>query len=255
MISGKRGTKDLFISDSIKKHGNKYDYSEVVYVNNRTKVKITCPIHGVFYITPMSHLSGIGCKCCSKDAKKDLIFGFGVNDTYEKSRSKAFSKWYNMLRRCYDIKYLESKPTYNSAFVCDEWKYFSNFKKWFDANYIEGYHLDKDILYKGNKMYSPETCCFVPSEINAILTKSDSQRNELPIGVKKTRGKRYEARLSIYKGYVYLGTFDTPEEAFNAYKIGKEKWIKLTAENHFNNGSITEKTYNALLNYEVSITD
>lgn len=62
----------------------------------------------------------------------------------------------------------KNKPTYEGCTVCDEWLYFSNFKKWFDENYIEGFQLDKDIIIRGNKVYSPQTCCFVPKEINII---------------------------------------------------------------------------------------
>lgn len=255
MIIGKKGTKDLFVSDAIKVHGDKYNYKDVVYINNHTKIKIICPKHGEFFITPMAHLQGQGCRYCTKDSRKKLIYGFGINDAYDNTKTIAFSKWYNMIRRCYDSKYHKNKPTYEIAFVCEEWRYFSKFKEWFNDNYIEGYHLDKDILEKGNKIYSPTTCCFVPEDINALLTKSDAQRNNLPIGVKLTKSKRYEARLSIYKGYIHLGTFDTPEEAFNIYKIEKEKWIKATAKFHFDNNLITERVYNALLNYKVSITD
>lgn len=256
MISGKKGTKELFIQDARKKHGSKYDYSLVEYVNNHTKVDIICPTHGVFKITPMCHLQGQGCKFCTKDERRRLIFGFGINDMYEASHTVAFTKWYNMIRRCYDTKYHKGKPSYKEAVVCDEWKYFSKFKGWFDVNYIDGYHLDKDILCKGNKEYNPDNCCFVPNEINAMLTKSDKIRGDLPVGVRLGKSKKkYEARLSIYKGYIHLGTFQSKEEAFSAYKHAKEKWIKDSAFKYFTDNLITKRVYEALLNYEVSIID
>lgn len=256
MIIGKKGSKSLFVQDAIKIHGMVYDYSMVEYVNNHTKVSIICPIHGEFRITPMCHLQGQGCKFCTKDRRRKLVYGFGVNDLYELSHTISFNKWFNMIRRCYDKKYHRNKPSYENAIVCEEWKYFSKFKEWFDRNYREGYHLDKDILVKGNKVYSPNTCCFVPNEINCLLTKSDRARQNLPIGVKLSKNKKnYEARLSIYKGYVHLGTYLTPEEAFLSYKKAKEDWIKKTAKEHFDNKSITEEVYNALLNYQVCITD
>lgn len=256
MIVGKKGTKELFVQDARNIHGDKYDYSMVVYENNHTKVDIICQTHGVFQITPMSHLQGQGCKFCTKDQRIKLIYGFGINDLYEESHSEAFSKWYNMIRRCYDNKYHKGKPSYEKATVCDEWKYFSQFKEWFDSNYISGYHLDKDILCKGNKEYSPDKCCFVPSEINSMLTKSDRERGNLPIGVRLGKSKKkFEARLSVYKGYIHLGTFDTVDDAFLAYKQAKEKRIKEVATQYFSNNLITKRAYEALLNYKVSITD
>jgi hypothetical protein len=256
MIVGKKGTKELFVQDARNIHGDKYDYSMVVYENNHTKVDIICPTHGVFQITPMSHLQGQGCKFCAKDQRTKLIYGFRINDLYEESHSEAFSKWYNMIRRCYDNKYHKGKPSYEKATVCDEWKYFSQFKEWFDSNYISGYHLDKDILCKGNKEYSPDKCCFVPNEINVMLTKSEKIRGGLPIGVRLSKSKKkFEARLSIYRGYIHLGTYLSVEEAFLAYKQAKENWIKDSAVKYFTNNLITKRVYEALLNYKVSITD
>lgn len=167
----------------------------------------------------------------------------------------SYASWKQMLTRCYSEAYKTKTPTYKSAIVCEEWKRFSQFKKWFDCNYVEGYVLDKDILVKGNKLYSPETCCFVPQEINALLIKHDSKRGVYPIGVSK-HGKKYCARVNKYKlGNIWIGTFDTTEEAFNAYKEAKENYIKELSKKYYNTGRITEKVYEALLNYKVEITD
>ena len=188
-----------------------------------------------------------------------LIFGFGQNDLEGCSRTKAFSCWYNMIRRCYDPKYKVHKPTYSEAIVCEEWRLFSEFKRWFDENCKPGYEnyvLDKDIISKGNKFYSPSTCCLVPSEVNAVLTKSDKQRGNLPIGVKLNKSKkRFEARLSINKQYYHLGTYESPELAFIAYKAGKQAWVRKLAYEYYINGYISQRVYEALQNYQVEISD
>ena len=57
-------TTDEFIAKAKKIHGDKYDYSKVEYVNDRTKVCIICPKHGEFWQTPNHHLSGCGCPKC-----------------------------------------------------------------------------------------------------------------------------------------------------------------------------------------------
>jgi len=120
------------------------------------------------------------------------------------------------------------------------------------SNYERDFHLDKDILVKGNKVYSPETCCFVPVEINILLIKNNSKRGNLPIGVSKN-GNKFQATIS--KGVIreHLGTFEISEEAFEAYKIAKEVYIKELADKW--RGQITEQTYQALINYKVKIND
>ena len=90
---------------------------------------------------------------------------------------KSYSVWTSMLKRCYSDKCQKKQPTYKGCCVCEEWLNYSNFKKWFNDNYyeIEGeqMNLDKDILVKGNKIYSPETCVFVPKKINTLFVKSN----------------------------------------------------------------------------------
>ena len=72
----KKLTCEEFILKSIAVHGDKYDYSKVEYINNRTKVCIICPIHGEFWQAPSKHLSHCGCPKCGntiKRTKEDFI--------------------------------------------------------------------------------------------------------------------------------------------------------------------------------------
>jgi len=163
------------------------------------------------------------------------------------------SIWNNILVRCYSEDYRSKKNAYKDVTVCEEWHNFQNFAKWYEENYIEGFQLDKDILVKGNKIYSPENCCFVPQEINKLFTKSDSSRGDLPIGVRVTKNKKYQARVTKNNTSCYLGTFNTVEEAFQAYKVAKEEYIKEVADRW--KGQITEEVYHAMYNYQVKITD
>lgn len=64
-------TTDQFIQESQQKHGDKYDYTSVDYVNAKTKVKIICPIHGVFIQNPNNHRNGAGCTQCAINKRKD----------------------------------------------------------------------------------------------------------------------------------------------------------------------------------------
>ena len=182
------------------------------------------------------------------------FIGFGdFYPTKDGITTKCYSTWSRMFTRCYNEKYHIKRPTYRDVTVCEEWYNFQNFAKWFETNYIEGFPLDKDILVKGNKIYSPETCCFVPSEINSLVIKSNSKRGECPIGVNK-KGNKFQARVKIGKREsLDLGLFNTKEEAFQVYKKAKEDYIKKVAKKwkHL----ITPQTYQALINYEVEITD
>lgn len=262
-------TFEQFVEKAKLVHGDKYDYSKVVYVKSKQDVVIICKECGKeFSLTPNEHLCGYGCRECgikhrSEKAKgktrpyiKKLVCGVGIND-YDLCTNKlvSYARWSNMLKRCYDNDYHIKKPTYKECTVCEEWKLFSNFKKWFDENYVEGYVLDKDILVKGNKVYSPDTCCFIPAGLNSLLTKRDNHRGILPIGVQIPPRGKFIASIHLNGRTTKIGRYDTIEEAFNAYKQAKEQHIRDVAQKYYNEGKITERVYKALLNYKVEITD
>lgn len=98
------------------------------------------------------------------------------------SKTKAYNLWISIFKRSYSDVYHEKYPTYKNVTVCEEWKCFQNFAKWFYENYkphMEGWHLDKDILVKGNKLYSPETCIFIPNELNCVFTNRVDNKNKI----------------------------------------------------------------------------
>lgn len=171
--------------------------------------------------------------------------------------TKCYIAWMHMYTRCYDPKYQEKHPTYKGCRVCKEWHNFQVFAEWYYEHFyeIEGQimNLDKDILHKGNKVYSPETSIFVPQSINKLFTKHDKARGNFPIGVTKD-GNKFKAQLSKGNGkQIYLGLYSTVEEAFLAYKIAKEQYIKEVAEEY--KDKIPYRLYEALMNYEVEMDD
>ena len=269
-MKGKKRTLEEVLFLFKEKHAKTFDYSlvtESTFRGMNYKIPIICRTHGVFYQTPHNHLL-YGCPACGRlrqgvgvhYKKRKKLFGVAFNDYCDPTsihgeRLTSYSVWKYMITRCYSKRAVYS--SYKGCSVCEEWLYFSNFKKWFDENYIEGYHLDKDILVKGNKVYSPQTCCFVPPQINTLITKHDATRGVLPIGVTTTTNMnaKYRATLRKFGGYVSLGCFDTPEEAFAAYKTAKEEHIKEVATKHFNEGKIRENVYKALMQYSVDIND
>lgn len=174
-----------------------------------------------------------------------------------------FRYWKHMLERCYSKTYTDKNTTYKECIVCEEWLCYQNFAKWFYENYYsikgQAMDLDKDILYKDNKVYSPQTCIFVPHRINALFIKSNATRGDYPIGVslKKSTGK-FESRCRIFEcgksKIKHIGYFNTPKEAFyDGYKIFKEQYIKQVAEE--NKDEIPYDLYEAMYNYVVDIND
>ena len=198
-----------------------------------------------------------------KDHYSPSVFGVGVLGTkYQSSvngiHTKEYMLWCHMLERCYSDTYQKEQPTYEGCEVSDNFKSYEYFYEWchkqvgFDN---QGWHLDKDLLVKGNKVYSESTCVFIPREINQILVKSTASRGKYLIGVcwDKTK-KAFKASVNKNKGkQAYLGLFNTEIEAFKAYKQAKEAFIKEQANKWKDNIDI--RAYDALMNYEVNIDD
>jgi len=194
--------------------------------------------------------------------KRSLVFGVGINDWVGKVNVdgkliKEYGLWKGMLQRCFDEKYKQKRPTYEGVTCSKEWLSMATFIE--DVSKMKGYGLigcalDKDILQKGSKLYSKDTCCFVPQEVNSLLIKRDNSRGEWPVGVyfDKASGK-FKAQLNINGKQKNLGYFTTPEEAFQVYKLAKEAQIKVVAEKwkHI----LDERVFRALMTYEVNIDD
>lgn len=137
-----------------------------------------------------------------------------------------------------------------------EFKDFQDFAEWcqYQIGFDKGFHMDKDLLIKWNKVYSKDTILFIPQEINKLFTRRDRFRGDLPIGVSWERGKTsYKANLTMNGVHTYLGNFKTMNEAFQAYKTTKESFIKQQAEKW--KDQIDPRAYDALMNYVVEITD
>lgn len=189
--------------------------------------------------------------------------GFIGKGNYGFKDREVYSLWSSMLSRAYSEKQHLKHPTYKDVTVCDEWLNFQNFAEWcysqkfFNAKDDKGkpYQLDKDILVKGNKVYSPETCCFVPRNINNLLLNSRKVRGSYPVGVYLDKKyQKFKAQLSFYGGVQkHLGYFENVEKAFQTYKKVKESHIKEVAENL--KDRVDAKVYQALINWEINTDD
>jgi len=164
-----------------------------------------------------------------------------------------YKLWKSIVRRTSDKLYKESHNSYRNSSLSQEWHNFQNFAQWFEENYVEGFHLDKDILVKGNKIYSPETCRFVPQEINNLFTNRLKKRGLYPLGVTITKYGKFVAQITKFGVRTRISTFNTPEEAFNAYKTAKEEYIKEVAE--IWKDRIDSSLYRAMYNWIIEIND
>ena len=189
--------------------------------------------------------------------------GEGKYKVWENGKNtKCYKTWHNMLNRCYDEKFHEKYPTYIGCEVDKNWHNFQNFAEWYYNNYyeIEGGKmcLDKDILYKHNKVYSPKTCIFVPQTINSLFVKRDNNRGESVIGTSLKNG-RYRVQCWSFNPETgkskqeYFGYYDSQEKAFEIYKYYKEKNIKQVAD--YYKDKIPEKLYDGMYSYKVEIDD
>ena len=198
-----------------------------------------------------------------KDPYLPSVCGVGILGTKYPSKVngrniKEYDLWYSMLRRCYSDNSKKKRPTYEGCEVSDKFKSYEYFYEWCHSQIgfgVEGWHLDKDLLVKGNKVYSEDSCVFLPSEINSLLTKRTASRGEYLIGVSwYSKSRTFIAQVNKNKGKPeHLGYFKTELEAFEAYKQAKESFIKEQANNW--KDKIDIRAYNALMNYKVEITD
>jgi len=179
---------------------------------------------------------------------KKLVFGVGNNDAdyivakreeigYVGGKRKRklvwgcayYSRWRDMLRRCYDAKYQECKPTYAGCTVSNDWLTFTNFKNWMESQDWEGKHLDKDLLLERNKVYSPETCIFVSPMVNTFTIDRGNDRGKWLIGVCWDKAsKKFLAQCSnpFTKENEKLGHFTCEQEAHNAWQKRKLELAK-----------------------------
>ena len=166
-------------------------------------------------------------------------YGFGVNNADYKVTNKNsgwacpyYIKWRSMINRCYSKKYQESKPTYIGDSVCDEWEFFTHFKEWMEGKIWHGLELDKDLIDFGNKVYSPEKCCFIPRAVNGFVRTNPRSSNSGFVGVHMIKNGKYEAHFKnpITNKIEHIGTYLNPEYAHEMWRIKKLGVAKLIVE-------------------------
>jgi len=140
VVDSYKNGRFLFIEKSRKIHGDKYDYSLVNYVNNKTKVKIICPIHGVFEQRPDSHLNGQNCYKCSLINKRikfinkirhRLEQGYQLVPNY----NKDFCQYLDLMSKCFGV-YIQHAMN-GGEYHIEELGYW-----------VDGYDKENNVVYE-----------------------------------------------------------------------------------------------------------
>lgn len=207
-----------------------------VYKDNLIKGKVKNPFK--------PSLCGIGVIGKGKYDSKTTINGVNI-----------YRIWVGMVKRCYCAITLKNSPSYLGCSVDESFLSFQVFAEWcLSQNFLKkGFQLDKDLLVRGNRVYSAETCCFLPKDLNDVLSYRKNSKSKYLIGVSCNSEGRFISKIGLPNKQKYLGTYDTAELAFYVYKEAKESYIKELANQY--KDQIDPRAYSALMSWEVNIDD
>ena len=251
---GSNGVKEKLMKECVGKvlSSNKYgDFKIIKYISaNEVLVKFLKTGTEV-WCTKKNAFDG-----SVKDKYFPTIYGVGYYGNALPKRScpkteRAYNVWIKMISRCYNVESIQFKD-YSDCSVSENFASFEYFSTWYlsqigsDKN---NWQLDKDLLIKGNRLYSEDTCCLVPPEINTLLTRHT--KNSVTC-----KGVFYNKKLGKFSAHLlgkYIGLFNTELEAFYVYKQAKEAYIKEVANKW--KDQIDVRLYNSLINWEISFDD
>lgn len=164
--------------------------------------------------------------------------GDGLYDSSKrgcKSSTRLYNTWRNLLNRCYNPDYKEYHLYGGKGVrVCEEWHDFQNFASWYDINIPEKWHMDKDILLKGNLTYSQDTCIGVPAELNSFVTSNVTKKGSNNYtGVYYVKEGRWKVACYGTEGkQVIIGYTNTELEGVRLYREEKVRLAKDLAEKY-----------------------
>lgn len=176
-----------------------------------------------------------------RDNLAKTVYGVGcLGEGLFKSRhpnngpcTKEYGTWSSMMFRCYgDKRDVTTTRNYGDCSVVDVWHNFQNFATWCQSQptmLCEDSTLDKDIRVKGNKVYSPDTCCFVPAYINVAVTGIKHQNSSGKAGVWKFKDS-YVSEITMFSVDNSLGVFSSLEHANYVRCRMKEAYIGALAD-------------------------
>jgi len=256
-----KGTSKVKVGSVFTSVGGYGDYEVLEYISN-DEVLIKFLNTGYSYSVVASPIL----RGKVKDYSVPNVYGIGYNSLGKLKIGNnlvlkvAHIKWKDMLSRCYSPRMHKTNPTYKGCVVSEDWHDFANFYNWFkNINKIEDkldFHLDKDILSDGSKIYSKENCCLIPRKINNIICSPIRDKDSpTPVGVHlhKVCG-RYQSYCNDFKGKrKSLGFHDNLEDAHRIYIKFKKQVLKECAD--FYKDVIPSRLYDKLINHDFKQED
>lgn len=222
----------------------------IIEYKNKNEVLVEFLSSGFRTICKMSNIKRGLVKYPYHPNKYSAYYGATKPLKISELESLAYQTWIDIFKRT-SRDYQEANPSYIGVRITDEWYNFQYFKDWFLYNIsllnpnrnLYRYQIDKD-LYQWEtlseyKIYGPNTCCILPKLINTTLVAQ--YHGPLPPGV-RYKGNKFSSEIEKYGNWFYVGTFETKEEAFLAYKEAKESYLRELADIFYNDNAITEKT-------------
>ena len=161
-----------------------------------------------------------------------------------------YGVWRSMIRRCYSAKAQIRDYKYFGCEVHSDWHNFQRFADWYLNHESSGlgYDVDKDLLVRGNKTYSPENCCLLPAELNSIIQTGNIKSVLVGTTFHKQTGM-WQAQVKNNGRQIFLGLFESRFDAHLAYVEAKEAYVRERAD--YWRGRIEDRAYSALMNWRV----
>jgi hypothetical protein len=174
-----------------------------------------------------------------KNPMRPTIYKVGFFGIGPYKLEKTYRTWSNMLQRVYEPPTEGHARQYAGTSVHTHWHNFQNFAAWYETQINRfglvdfEWHLDKDLLIPGNRIYGPDTCCIVPLAVNMLFTDHAFARGNLPMGVSKS-GNNYRAKVSQNGKIKWLGSYPTIRLAQLSYWKAKFEAIQMTSVMYWN---------------------
>ena len=184
-----------------------------------------------------------------KQKKQRLVYDVGLCDAPTRigtnPQFKSYNVWFSMLRRVHGVKELVSAPTYLGCSVDKRWLKYSEFIRFHDKYYVEGYALDKDILVPGKKKYGPDTCAYVPTAVNSLLTNRARFRGKYPLGITRVGNRLVVQITGRATRHVACFALNEVDAAVACYNQAKAEQVRAVARQY--KEVIDKRGYKALM--------
>lgn len=148
-------------------------------------------------------------------------------------QERSYKLWQSMRHRLMD------REEYKDVTMCAEWETYEGFLEWFNSSEFSNcrdelgnfYFLDKDVLGGQRRLYSPETCAFIPQQLNNMFKRKISS---MKAGVQYLSGKAkpYRAYINYNRKHIHLGYYLTEDEAHSKFLEARKECLKNFIEVH-----------------------